>query len=481
MRRIEKAVILAASLLYLGCLALFAYAGAFTRYWADDYCYSAVLKQYGAWGGIVDWYIYSGNRFSAVASVAVLDGLGPANVAILPPVMLVFWVLAWLFFLKQLFLRLFRWQISRRWLFLLSLVQVLFGVLLAPDRLQTIYWRMGVLHYTLPLPLMLVLLGWTVGNIRRPVRDRKNSALWLLLASFGTSFFAAGQSETFAMLQIGVLGMGLLVGLFFCPDTPRAQAAIWWGVPLVSSLLVIIVMFLSPSLSSRLAVMPAPTNIWLVVPYTLRYVTDFIFYSIRGQIVPFGMYFFSITAIALTGFRPSSQAPEMQRLTLRKSILGMAFSVALAFTLIAFSFTPSAYANLQYPAGRALMPASFILLTGLASFAFFFAAAVRRLPFPAYPEQLRLAGLFLLLGLSLYPLRAVRIPLDEIRVLAVWADRWDARDAQIWHDIAAGNSDIVVKQIEVVRTLEDMGPNPKHWINNCASIYYGVQSISAYP
>jgi hypothetical protein len=32
-----------------------------------------------------------------------------------------------------------------------------------------------------------------------------------------------------------------------------------------------------------------------------------------------------------------------------------------------------------------------------------------------------------------------------------------------------------------VRTLEDLGPEPKHWINVCAAVYYGARSITANP
>jgi hypothetical protein len=86
-----------------------------------------------------------------------------------------------------------------------------------------------------------------------------------------------------------------------------------------------------------------------------------------------------------------------------------------------------------------------------------------------------------LLGLSLYPLRAARIPLADIRQQSAWAARWDVRDAQIRQDRSAGRLDLVVKQVEVIHTLEDLGPDPQHWINNCASIYYGVRTITANP
>jgi hypothetical protein len=470
---------LAGCLVFLAGLALFAYAGSFTRFWADDYCYSAIALQHGLLGGLVEWYLHSGNRFSALASVAVADLFGGLNVAFLPGLLLALWVFACAFFLDSLFYHLLQRPASRLWCLLFGLAQVFYSALLAPDRLQAIYWRMGILHYALPLPVLLLALGWTVRGITRPGRPG------LLLASGAAAFFAAGQSETYAMLQLGVFGVGLLAAQVILRGersgraAPRERAALWLGVPLLSTLAVLALMFLSPSLSVRLAVMPAPTNLWLVFSYSLRYAADFVFYSLRGQVVPYAAYGLSMAALGLL----AGQGPGLSRpLSPRAALLGMGLSLALAYALIAFSFTPSAYANLQYPAGRALMPAGFVLLVGLAGFAFFGSALARLLlARAAGPGRLRLAGLALLCVLCLYPLRAARAPLADARLQSTWAARWDARDAQIRQARSAGVRDIVVKQVEVIHTLEDLGPNPRHWINNCASIYYGVRSITANP
>lgn len=472
MSRAKHALVLTSSLVFLGGLALFAYVGSFTRFWADDYCYSAVARQNGFWGGITEWYLHSGNRFSAIASVAVFDGLfGSSNVIFLPGLLLSLWVVSWIFLLDRLINRLLGWHVNRLWLALFGLMQVFFVVLLSPDRLQTVYWRMGMLHYAFPLPLLLIVLGLTAGNLHQHIR------LWLVLVSAGIAFYAAGQSETYAMLQVGVLSLGLVAALVFYKDARRGRAAAWLGVPLLSSLAVIALMFLSPSLSDRLSVMPAPTNLWLIAPYTLRYVSDFIFYSIRGQVMPYAVYLLLVAAMSLAALHLNRSGS----LSLRTAFLGMILSLLLTFVLIAFSFTPSAYANLQYPAGRALMPASFTLLVGMASLAFFLSALVLHLRLPFSRDTLQVGVLLFIVGLSLYALRAARLPLAEIQQQAVRAARWDSRDMQIRQAIAAGEVDIVTQQVEVVYTLEDLGPDPRHWINNCASVYYGVHSITANP
>ena len=58
-------------LIFLAGTAVFAYVGTFARYWADDYCYSAVARDSGLLGSIWDWYRASGNRFSTIVMVSV--------------------------------------------------------------------------------------------------------------------------------------------------------------------------------------------------------------------------------------------------------------------------------------------------------------------------------------------------------------------------------------------------------------------------
>ena len=47
-------------------VAAYAYSGTFTRLWADDYCYSSTVQQYGLLQGIGVWYQTSGSRYVVV-------------------------------------------------------------------------------------------------------------------------------------------------------------------------------------------------------------------------------------------------------------------------------------------------------------------------------------------------------------------------------------------------------------------------------
>lgn len=464
------AAILAFGLYGFG-LALFAYAGTYSRFWADDYCYSAWVKHFGLFGALVDWYQTSGNRLSTLLFVALNDLFGQMSIRFVPLVILLGWVLAWIFFLRQV-RRWLGWQIRGVWLALLALAQVYFAALLAPDRLQTVYWRMGTFHYTLPILILLVNLGLLADGFSRA----RQPEIWITLVSGLLGLIAAGLSETFAALQAGFFVLGILLVLIFAHRGQRTYQVRLLIAPLMGTLLMMLVMKLAPANAWRQAVMPPPDNLLLILPYSLRFSADFILYTVRGQWTPFLVYVAVIMTIALLAFPSDSLcfSPRALLIAAAGSLLGM-------IGLIASSFAPSAYAALSYPAGRALMPGCFILLVGLGSAAACIALALRALLPAPRQEWLTAPALVLLVMLSLYPLRAASVVRRDITQLAPRTARWDIRNQQIIDAVGKGSLEIQVQQVDVVPTLEDIGPDASQWVNACASVYYGVHSITANP
>lgn len=443
----------------------FAYAGTFSRYWADDYCYSAWVQHFGLFGAIADWYQTSGNRLSTLAVVALSELFGPRAIAFVSFVVLALWLGALIFALSRL-TRPLKFAARPLWILAASVVMVYFTVLLAPDRLQTVYWRMGTLHYSLPIPLLLFNLGLIAGVL---MRERGNWG-WTSLASGVLAFFAAGLSETAGALQAGLFGLALAAWALLRRNDRRGL--ILFAAPLAGTLLMMFIQTQAPANAWRQAQMPPPDNLLLIVPVSLRYAVDFIFFAVRGQIVPFAVFVLAVVSLALLAVDA--------RITARQAVIGIFASLATAYLLIVCSFAPSAYAALQYPAGRTQMPGHFALLAGLAAAAFFAAQILRGL-LPRAESLLRLIAVLVVLAACLYSLRALPVARQDIDRLSAWAERWDARDAQIRQSIAGGEKTLLVPQVEVVQTLEDIGPDSAHWINACAALYYRAGPITAQP
>ncbi len=461
---IDQSAAVLGILVFAAALAVFAYAGSFARYWADDYCYSAVARDGGLFGSIWEWYRASGNRFSTIVLVSVSEWFGSQAIRAIPALVLAAWTAGWWFFLARL-TRSLGWDGPRRWLLLLGTAQVYFCVLLAPDRLQSVYWRMGTLHYTFPLALLLANLGWLAG------RWQRGASLPFALASGLLAFAAAGFSETFAALQTGVLGL-LVLALWLARRPGKTGLA---AGALVGSLLAMGVMALSPSNAWRQASMPPPAHLLDLVSYSLRYAADFSLYSLRGQPLPLLVLSLIVGLIAFLAL-----GEARVRLPARWILAGIPLSLGLGFALIVCCVAPSAYGGLLYPAGRALMPARFAFLLGLSGAAVCLGIAARSWTAAWNPRWATLAAL-LLLAACAYPLRALPLQRAEIAQMAVKAARFDARDAEIRAARAAGSLNIQVREVDVVQTLEDLGPDPDYWVNVCARAYYQVSGISALP
>ncbi len=463
---LSRAARWAALLLLLTSLAgltLFMLAGTNSRLWADDYCYSGFLSGRGFWQAQVDWWQTGGNRFATLPLVAASDLLGVYAPAYLPTLLLILLFAGFACLLAVLF--------RAGWLFSLvsAAVFTYFLAFLAPDRIQTIYWRMGGLHYTFPLALLAfnLALGLHAWRGWRGWRALIVGLLGLLLA-----FFAAGSSETFAAAQTALFGLLLLGALVGLKGAPRKAAGWRLLLLLAGSLAAMGLMLASPSNAWRQAALPPPESVGAFISLTLRFGLDFVVYSLRGQPLP--NLVFAALAAALGGLLLPQRPGWRRALLLSVVILAAGFLLVLAVT------APSVYAGSQYPTGRAMMPARAVLLAVLAGLGALSGVSVRAC-FQRSERTLSLIFLFLTLAGAAYLGRTYAVPLAERTELAARAARWDARHAEISAQITSGSRDILTAQTDVVASLGDYGPDPADWINACAARYYQVNSITALP
>jgi hypothetical protein len=456
-------------------LSAYAWAGSFARLWADDFCYSAVVQDYGVLAGTGYWYQVGGNRFSALWGVALSDLFGAEVSAWLPGVMVILWVSAGWFTLANLAKRL-GWSTKwTGWTIIAALALVYFNFLMAPHLLQSLFWRMGMLHYTLPL----VIFVFSLGSLVRawPRQNESKQRLWpTAVTSAGLAFVAAGLSETYAAFQAGALLAGLFLGVILVSRSLRLRVVALLSPALIFSLLAMGIMALAPANAWRQAALPPPASTVDLIGYTLRYAQAFVIDSLRTLPLPglvFTALFFGFGV--LVGQQPEGNWKKKQL------SIGFFLALLLGFGLILCAIAPSVYAGLQYPAGRALTVARFAYLLGLGGAALIAGCLANRM----LPGNLRplliVAALLIFFASSLYTIRSLTYPINEGQVLQVKAQRWDARHELIQEARSTGLRDLRVQEVDVVSSLEDIGPNPEYWVNGCVAQYYGLDSITALP
>ena len=458
-----------ACLVFLAGLVCFAYSGTFSRLWTDDFCYSSEIRQYGVFHGTLDWLQTGGNRFSALWGVALSDVFGMYAVRWLPAILLAAWVVAAWWFMRG-FARFFQVRAAQILTLLLALGLVFIGVFAAPHRLQTLYWRMGSLHYSLPLVLFLFMAGLTLRAW--PAKGQYLRMPEVVIVTTLGAFIAAGLSETYAAFQTGALSLALIVVLVLMKSKGWQTGLPLLAGPLLGSLAGMAVMAFAPANAWRQALLPPPANLGVLLQYTLRYSVDFVFQTLSSVPVPLVVLVGLAAASGLWVNFPQ-KSPHL--------FLAGGVVLLVSFGLILCAIAPSVYAGLQYPTGRALNVAWFTLILGLGTVSLLWAAGLRQI-FHNLPAGFWTAAavlVFLLCGA--YGLRSLPSILDEAGQMQVWSGRWDARHQSILAQQEQGIRDVIVPEIEVIRSLEDIGPKTDFWVNTCTAGYYQVDSIQALP
>jgi len=459
---------------YLLGVALFALTSISARYWADDYCFSGALVQSGFWQAQIDYFIETSNRFAVLPIIGISEWFGVYAIRLLPVILIFVWMGA-LRRVIELCSDLLDLDLDRNWVQTIIYALLFFLILLAPNRFQTIYWRSGLLTYTLPLLSITWLAGLILAGSAKPVNAGRLIAVGLL------AVFTAGCSETAAMLLIGGLALGLLAALLIRSPRRSAWLALL-GAALFGALLALVVMILSPAVRLRQANVGEPASLLLTLGLAFKFGLAFIYNTLKSTPLPVLVWL--IFSGALTyHFWPRAGLK-------RSAALRWAGLTALGgYLLIVAACIPSAYAQQAYPEPRAQIVLLFPLLLTAAALAGLAALALRgwlskSLPAvnaattPAQRRANRVITVLLLLAL-LYPLWPAWQAAPEQRELAARAQQWDARDAAIRTQIAAGATQIQTVALDSIAGLEEMQPDPNHWVNVCAARYYNVAEITA--
>ena len=463
-------------------LGLYAYVATFARPLGDDYCFSAWNQGVGPLiGGLYKYYTTS-NRFSNQFIVYLSDIFGPRGVGWLSLFVMLLWPLALTLLLSEISRALrIRWNLWTA--ILLAELIALVSYYSAADLFQSVYWRPGLMTYFLPLVLFAfvfigILRGARMAAGRAALSGSEGhgkvndgrASLWLITALFFVALFNGGLSETVGALHITILGLAL-VGVFLWNKGPSRRAALALITSaLAGALMAMAFMFRAPANEFRMETGTAPTLAEVLIR-TFTFGVQFLLEAARLLKQP---ALFSLGSGALIGYT-CVKFGGVDSPSARKTWLALFIVPLLTYLLIIASFAPSAYGQ-SYPAGRVRFPAhvlftiALLLEGGLAGLLF------SRINLSRWATAL--AVLALVLG-AVYPLWMIRNNRGLLPEYKTRAAQWDFRDARIRELAASGERDITVWQLPGVGNVKDLDTRAAHWVNYCAAIYYGVDSISA--
>jgi hypothetical protein len=458
-------------------LLSYAYIGTFSRYYADDYCISGSVIANGFWKAQIASYTGWSDRFAATFFASLSDVFGPSAVRVWPGLIMLLLLLSLTWVLVET-IRLFRLKFPG-WAMLPVTAAILFLMVLgSPQRYQTIYWRMGLFTYTLPLVFFTCLMGLIFTLVRKTAESRRGGWAWMVVCA-GLAFVAGGFSETNLTLQIGLLGLTVLGVWFLAKDGTKPKWLSYLIASLIGSLLALIVMFAAPGNTVRQASMPAHPGAVKLVTLSLQYAWDFIRYSIKGLPLPTSvvLLYVSLLAWTLLGWFAVDRAFSV---SISHLLSAAVVTLVIGYFLIVCTVVPSVYAESAYPEARALMVPYFVLVCMVAMIGCLIGWIVMRL-IPWRGSIVRWGAILALLLLSIYPLRAAWQIYLEVPAYRERAAMWDTRSVQIRLLHGQGHLNIEVPGIDSAYGLMDMNENPATWVNVCAAQYYGVDTITAIP
>lgn len=452
-------------------LSIYAYIAAFIRPIGDDYCISARLIGYDPLTASLIKYWYTSNRFSNEMVAWFTDLFGPRGVALLAVACLLLWLagLTWTLFEAA---RLFkvRWDLWTG--ILLAEIVVLVSYYTAPNLFQSALWRPGVMTYLLPLVLYSflfagILRGARLAAGRVATKWNLETRVTIVVLFFG-AFFAGGLSETTGALHISILGLALVVNFLWNKTPTRRAALVLITATLAGALLAMIGMFITPANAIRIQGAEPPSLLDAILR-SFNYAALFFAESARLLKIPLGFTFVSGALLAYLYAKAADVSLP------RRAWLGLLLIPVLAYLLTVAAFAPSAYGQ-SFPADRVRFPAHAILAASLLTLGGLLGLLASRLSLPRWTTTLAVIALFLT---ALYPLWTIRNNYKMIPQYQRHAARWDQRDTSIRELAASGETNIVTWGLPGVANVNDMGPRPGHWINYCAAIVYGVDTISA--
>ena len=465
-RRLYKIILIAGSIFFLIPNIFFAIQGFFIRHWADDYCFSGFIKEYGFTHGLVEFYSTTSNRFSAFIFTGFSELFGENAIRVIPA--LIIFSLGFIFYkIFNGILSKYQIELSKEISVLFSQILLFFILYLAPNIHQSVYWRSGLSHYFLPIPVLLFLLL----IIFFPRKTEKNNLNQKILLFF-TSFFIAGLSESYAALQMGLFGIVLLFVLFMDKSIHRKYRLYLIGSTLMATAVAMGVMMVSPGNTLRLDTLQQASNFFSIVWISSKSAINFIMLSIKGLWLPFCIMFGLFVLITFYFIRPSGY--EIQA---RAFLIIFFFITVVTFTLIICICAPTAYGMMAYPEQRVLMLAQVVLICGVSMEGVIFGLLMKKLLYIFQP--IRVASLFLILIFYMYPLSTLDVRQSDLRYYINRADLWDKRNVEINIQINSGQNNLLVSALDSFEEIAELRGDTNYWVNQCAARYYEVESISA--
>ncbi len=323
--------------LSLAPILLFAYMGQHTRLIHDDFGYTAIGRELGAWETMVVNYNEWSPAYTTVYIKAALSSLG----VLLPPLSIALIIGLWMlgfYLLSREAIALLRLQ-GRRWLIALAVSALLAAATInAFYSPQSFYWFSSNMTYSLPLGALagcLALANWILKRSEKPTILVAGAAVCALIM-----FLTAGAAEMYVVFQFVFLTLLAALLLAVVEERKRRALAIIAAAMLLATLVSLVIQMTSPGVAARIAAdaerySPPVTSLSLLLSLTAQLTFESVGRptALAGFVLMLsaGMY------TALSAFQPTATPrPELAgRRVTAAALLGLSLQLGLLPIMLA--------------------------------------------------------------------------------------------------------------------------------------------------
>ena len=450
--------------------------GTFSRYLSDDFCETVLVTEASPLGAVIDRYTEgqwrAANRYSNLLFVGYSEWLGPNNVQIATPLMILLWVagLVWAAYEIRRFAKI-SWPLEVD-LFLGTSLAFL-TILQAPHLFQTLYWRSSMFTHFAPLVFGAFFLAFLIRQINYarsgPV------PLWKHAIISTAAFVIAGFSEPPVATMVTALTLAILAVWFRFQAPARGQILKLLAWAFTGAFVGLLVMVFSPA-NLNMANELRPTLLELLAN---TFLFAFIFIGSTFKTLPLPAAISVLLPALLVWSYAQMRSLELSPLHKRQVWFVILAAPCLMVLLIAAGFSPSVYGQ-GFPVERMRFAARWTIVLCLMLEGGMFGLLLSGRSYGYAAVRIAAAGLFSIIAI-VYPLRAAVNIHQDVPEYRERAELWDLRDAYIVKHAALGETDIVVPGFSGVYGIKELDDDQNHWVNICAAQYYGVHSIRTVP
>ena len=468
-QRLFKFMLILGVVAFSLALIVYAYLGFFSRYWADDYCFSALAKNHGFWGGLKEHYLTWSNRYTAYLLSVKWDWLGVINVQLYPAVM-IFSLVAGLTINAKIILKKLQLPNSLLISILLGEMTTFFILYEAPNLFQSLYWRSGMVSYFAPVVLLAFVNLMVLIQLDIYRMTQKQKLLW----SFPTAvmvFFAMGTSETFAALLCGYL---VLLGIYlWIHNHSLIKIPSFFYLLLLAAFIGGLIITLSAGNQVRMQFLNPVNDFFTFLRLSINNAGLVMVQSLLGSILPNLVNFLIVFFLF---YHLSAQSKKTIKLTIPLIFMIICF-IGAGFLLICMC-APTVFSMQAFPEPRALILGRAVII-----FMIMGMGALSGLVSHQFIDQIVdtcLASILIMAILvTVYPIRAALRTWNEIPAAQKRADIWDARKKVIEQAIGNGQDHLDLTPINSVNGIYEITSDTEFWVNTCAADYYGIKSLRA--